>query len=275
MRALPRTRLHRLIVAATALALGIIGVTSAPPTATAAPGSGSTTSSFEFDIHEHDTFDMTLTMKSDGTPPSLYCTKDLITVDDSSADVSTRVQGDQCILSMAGTSIDNSKDGKGLNINHRGSTYVFESSDLSDMKGIGATVKVTFPGKVISSDEHAQTDGNTVTWSDIDSLDSLRAEGEDSASAPTQGTAADRDKKNSRGSIEDRNSRSLFWTWVIAGGVAVVVACGVIALIVLNRRKTPSSATAPVSAHNQPQVPGQPGYTQPGLRPYGPADQQR
>jgi len=258
MRAPLRTRLHRLSAATAALALSIIGVTSTPPAATAAPESRSVTSSFEFDIHEQDTFDMTFTMRNADTPPSLYCDKDLITVDDSTADVTTRVQGDQCVLSIFDTNIDGSKNGEGLNIRHEGSTYVFEASDLSGMKGIGATIKVT--------------------WSDIDTLSSLRAEGEDSAGNP----APDKDKSNG-GSIGDRSSQRLFWAWIIAGGVAALVTGGVIALIVLNRRRTHSDATAPVSARDLSRTPAQPGYTQsgygytqpgpgqPGQQPYNPS----
>ncbi|WKR22926.1 hypothetical protein [Actinomyces israelii] len=116
-------------------------------------------------------------------------------------------------------------------------------------------MSVTFPGKVTKADDNAKVSGNTATWPDLDSLKSISAEGRDSKSS---------------GLLWDSSDSS--WTWIIVGAlVVIVIGGGIAAAVVLSNRKK-KQLGAPVNIYSQPQVPGQPGYTQPG-QPQAPGQQ--
>ena len=250
MRTLLRNRLRHLTatvaIPVLALAFALVGLVGASP---AVAATGDVTSSFDITIHENDTFDITFTMKVEGASPSLYCTKELLDLDDPGTDVDVSTQSDQCILSATNGDIESTSDDDDLSIKHEDGKYIFKASNFSDLKEANTSMAVTFPTKVTDSDSHATVDGNTATWSDIGSLTSINAESKDSS--------------------------GLLGIWIIIGIVAAAVVGGGIVLIIVLTTRQKKQPVAPVGAYGQPQMPGQPGmpgqaspgYVQPGGQP--------
>ena len=250
MRTLLRNRLRHLTatvaIPVLALAFALVGLVGASP---AVAATGDVTSSFDITIHENDTFDITFTMKVEGASPSLYCTKELLDLDDPGTDVDVSTQSDQCILSATNGDIESTSDDDDLSIKHEDGKYIFKASNFSDLKEANTSMAVTFPTKVTDSDSHATVDGNTATWSDIGSLTSINAESKDSS--------------------------GLLGIWIIIGIVAAADVGGGIVLIIVLTTRQKKQPVAPVGAYGQPQMPGQPGmpgqaspgYVQPGGQP--------
>ena len=212
-----RTGLHRLTAAMSVLVFALIGVVGASP-ASAAPGSGSmkVTSAYQIDIHKNETVDLTITMEMEGISPSIYCTQDmkdsLELQNQPNATTDLNTDGNQCIMSIKGAEISKMKNDDSMRIEHKGSKFIFSASDFSSMEETDATMSVTFPGKVTKADSKAKTNGNTVTWSDLSSLNSISAEGKDSP-GPS-------------------------WVWIIVGVLVVIaIGGGITAAIVLTNRK--------------------------------------
>ena len=238
-----RTGLHRLTAAMSVLVFALIGVVGASP-ASAAPGSGSmkVTSAYQIDIHKNETVDLTITMEMEGISPSIYCTQDmkdsLELQNQPNATTDLNTDGNQCIMSIKGAEISKMKNDDSMRIEHKGSKFIFSASDFSSMEETDATMSVTFPGKVTKADSKAKTNGNTVTWSDLSSLNSISAEGKDSP-GPS-------------------------WVWIIVGVLVVIaIGGGITAAIVLTNRKK-KQLGAPAGVYSQPQMPGQPMPGQPG-----------
>ena len=238
-----RTGLHRLTAAMSVLVFALIGVVGASP-ASAAPGSGSmkVTSAYQIDIHKNETVDLTITMEMEGISPSIYCTQDmkdsLELQNQPNATTDLNTDGNQCIMSIKGAEISKMKNDDSMRIEHKGSKFIFSASDFSSMEETDATMSVTFPGKVTKADSKAKTNGNTVTWSDLSSLNSISAEGKDSP-GPS-------------------------WVWIIVGVLVVIaIGGGITAAIVLTNRKK-KQLGAPAGVYSQPQMPGQPGQPMPG-----------
>lgn len=238
-----RTPSRRLAAAVAIPVLALVGIAGPSPDASAALGD--TTGDITMTVHDNDTADTTMTVKVEGASPSAYCDKDLLSdfndLNSGTANVTTN--GDQCVLSVTGTPLSGAGGGDPM-IRHENDRYIFETSDLDEFRSTTVNMKVnmsvTFPYKVVDADEHATVDGETASWANIGSLNSMRAESKDSADPP--------------------------WLWIIVGAVAVLaVAIAAAVAILLSRRKMrPSAGYAPVDAYGQPQQPGQPGYTQPG-----------
>jgi len=236
------------------LAFILIGTAGAPPAAAApSPSDVKMTAAYQIDIHENETVDVTVTMEVEGSSPSSYCTKDLTDSmkfeDQPDVTVDVETKDNQCIMTFTGIKIANMNDDASMSIEHKDNKYFFSASDFFEIKDIDSTMSVTFPGKVTKADDNAKVSGNTATWPDLDSLKSISAEGRDSKSS---------------GLLWDSSDSS--WTWIIVGALVVIVIViggGIAAAVALSNRKK-KQLGAPVNIYSQPQVPGQPGYTQPG-----------
>lgn len=230
----------------------LIGTAGAPPAAAApSPSDVKMTAAYQIDIHENETVDVTVTMEVEGSSPSSYCTKDLTDSmkfeDQPDVTVDVETKDNQCIMTFTGIKIANMNDDASMSIEHKDNKYFFSASDFFEVKDIDSTMSVTFPGKVTKADDNAKVSGNTATWPDLDSLKSISAEGRDSKSS---------------GLLWDSSDSS--WTWIIVGAlVVIVIGGGIAAAVALSNRKK-KRLGAPVDIYSQPQVPGQPGYTQPG-----------
>ncbi|WP_103062907.1 hypothetical protein [Actinomyces qiguomingii] len=236
------------------------------------------TSSAQFDIvlYENKTADMILNMSFEGIKPDLYCSDDVLEVDDLTSigehdddvDVTLRTEGNSCILEMTGIPVVGSSDGD-FTIKHQNNTYIVEITGLSDFKDYdSSTMTVTFPGDVIEADDNAKVSGNKASWKDIATLQSLEATGWDSA------TQAADDSSNAAPS--DTGSSGIKpIIWVLLGLLVLVVIGGIVAFVISRNasKKSPQVAGYPGAAYQpgQPQ-PGQPGYG--AAQPYQPGEPQ-
>ena len=102
----------------------------------------------------------------------------------------------------------------------------FGSSELGgSAKGFDFKVSVTFPGKILSHSGASKVDGKTVTWTDIEDLESysgLEASGQRGGGFPG-------------------------WTWVVLAVVVVAIG-GAIAAVVVDKRKAAQGGRRPPHA---------------------------
>lgn len=156
------TSLLRCLGALVALiALVLLGGAGLPSVAFAADSdpSPSMTVDIKLVIYDNETSDLTVSMKVEGTPASLYCTEALLDNNDS---FEVKADGDTCTLGLYGADIDD-VEGGAMSIEHKGGTYTAKISDFKDFKDSkNTTVTMIFPGEVIDADTNAEVKGNTV-----------------------------------------------------------------------------------------------------------------
>lgn len=205
---------------------------------------------YDLVIHTNDTADLAILLwDSQGDMTEADCTEETMGTSDSElpegAEVTytfTQYQGNPA-CEMKATNVPLSEfDGSddSMKITHEDGKYVFvqpassfEGYDSGLYGDLEMVYTVTFPGKVTEHSGNSTVDGNTVTWSDVlAEPQDLRAVGKDS----------------------DFNPLIL----IIGAVVGLVVIGGVAAIIVVSRKK---KAGVPVPTG---EMPGQPGYQQPG-----------
>lgn len=131
-----------------------------------------------------------------------------------------------------------------------------------------------FPGEVIDADTNAEVKGNTVTWSNVTSLDSVRAEGRDT-DAPTSTPSPTRTSGNGQNQSQAQNGdqdggSSLLPLWIVLGAVAIVAITATVVTVVMSNSKkqlaiqgahpgAPQFGQSPMPQYPiRPDYPGQP-----------------
>ena len=179
----PPPALRRLTALVPAV-LMILASLSLAPTASADTSDDSL--SYEFEIHENKTVDITMTKKGDDAGSKSNCDpgtiKDSFKDDDVKVSVKSGDGGDSCTLQFTGVPIKSNNLGLGL-ITHEDDSFTFEMPVSSLQYYDQVTVKVTFPGNVSEVSGQGKKSGNTATWNNAqDETKDLTAKGSDHAS---------------------------------------------------------------------------------------------
>ena len=258
----------------TALVPAVLMVLASPGLApTASADTSDDSLSYEFEIHENDVVDLTMTRKGDDAGSKSNCDPDDIenVFDDDDVKVSVKSGdgGNSCTVKVTGMSI---KDNPLAEITHEDDSFTFEMPASSLQYYDQATIKVTFPGSVSKVSGHGKKSGNTATWNNTqDETSILTAKGADHASSYNTGDA---DHASSRDS-EDNDANSPLPIIIVI--VLVLATIGGVATFIIIRQKRAKTGIAlgypqPGQQPYNPQQPynSQPGYGQPGQAP-GPA----
>ena len=267
----PPPALRRLTALVPAVLMVLASLSLAP---TASADTSDDSLSYEFEIHENDVVDLTMTRKGDDAGSKSNCDPDDIenVFDDDDVKISVKSGdgGNSCTVKVTGMSI---KDNPLAEITHEDDSFTFEMPASSLQYYDQATIKVTFPGSVSKVSGHGKKSGNTATWNNTqDETSILTAKGADHASSYNTGDA---DHASSRDS-EDNDADSPLPIIIIIVLVLAAIGGGVATFIII-RQKRAKAGIAP--GHPQPgqqpynpQQPynSQPGYGQPGQAP-GPA----
>ena len=263
--------LRRLVAAVPAI-LMVLATLGLAPTASAA-SSGDYSISYEFEIHENKTVDITMIRKEDGAGSNSECNpgdiKRIFDDDDVKVSVKSGDGGNSCTVKVTGMSI---KDNPLAEITHEDDSFTFEMPASSLQYYDQATIKVIFPGSVSKVSGHGKKSGNTATWNNTqDETSILTAKGADHASSYNTGDA---DHASSRDS-EDNDANSPLPIIIVI--VLVLATIGGVATFIIIRQKRAKTGIAlgypqPGQQPYNPQQPynSQPGYGQPGQAP-GPA----
>ena len=246
----PPPALRRLTALVPAV-LMILASLSLAPTASADTSDDSL--SYEFEIHENDVVDLTMTRKGDDAGSKSNCDPDDIenVFDDDDVKVSVKSGdgGNSCTVKVTGMSI---KDNPLAEITHEDDSFTFEMPASSLQYYDQVTVKVTFPGSVSKVSGDGKKSGSTATWNNAqDETGTLTAKGADRASSHNTGDA---DSASSRDS-EDNDTNSFLPIIIII--VLVLATIGGVAAFIIIRQKRAKAGVAP-------------GYPQPGQQPYNP-----
>ena len=247
MKPPPALRRLTALVPAVLMILASLGLA---PTASADTSDNSF--SYEFEIHENDVVDLTMTRKGDDAGSKSNCDPDAIenVFDDDDVKVSVKSDGgDSCTAKITGLSI---KDNPLAEITHEDDSFTFEIDASSLQYYDQVTVKVTFPGSVSKVSGDGKKSGSTATWNNAqDETGTLTAKGADHASSHN---TEDADRASSRDS-EDNDTNSFLPIIIII--VLVLVTIGGVATFIIIRQKRAKTSIAP-------------GYPQPGQQPYNP-----
>ena len=246
----PPPALRRLTALVPAVLMVLASLSLAP---TASADTSDDSLSYEFEIHENDVVDLTMTRKGDDAGSKSNCDPDDIenVFDDDDVKISVKSGdgGNSCTVKVTGMSI---KDNPLAEITHEDDSFTFEMPASSLQYYDQVTVKVTFPGSVSKVSGHGKKSGSTATWNNAqDETGTLTAEGADRASSHNTGDA---DHASSRDS-EDNDTNSFLPIIIII--VLVLVTIGGVATFIIIRQKRAKTSIAP-------------GYPQPGQQPYNP-----
>ena len=258
----------------TALVSAVLMILASPGLApTASADTSDDSLSYEFEIHENDVVDLTMTRKGDDAGSKSNCDPDdienVFNDDDVRVSVKSGDGGNSCTVKVTGMSI---KDNPLAEITHEDDSFTFEMPASSLQYYDQATIKVTFPGSVSKVSGHGKKSGNTATWNNTqDETSILTAKGADHASSYNTGDA---DHASSRDS-EDNDANSPLPIIIVI--VLVLATIGGVATFIIIRQKRAKTGIAlgypqPGQQPYNPQQPynSQPGYGQPGQAP-GPA----
>ena len=224
--------LRRLAAAVPAI-LMVLATLGLAPTASAA--SSDYSFSYEFEIHENKTVDITMIRKEDGAGSNSECNpgdiKRIFDDDDVKVSVKSGDGGNSCTVKITGMSI---KDNPLADITHEDDSFTFKMNK-SYVSSLGQTaVKVTFPGSVSKVSGDGKKSGNTATWNNAqDETSTLTAKGADHGSP-------------------------LFMILIVV--VVIAAIGGGVAAFIIIRQKRAKTGIAP-------------GYPQPGQQPYNPQQQ--
>ena len=232
--------LRRLAAAVPAILMVLASLGLAP---TASAASSDYSFSYEFEIHENKTVDLTMIRKGDGAGSKSECNSDdienIFDDDDVKVSVKSGDGGNSCTVKITGMSI---KDNPLADITHEDDSFTFKMNK-SYVSSLGQTaVKVTFPGSVSKVSGDGKKSGNTATWENAqDETETLTAKGADHGSP--------------------------LFTILIVVVVIAAIGGGAAAFIII-RQKRAKTGIAPgyPQPGQQPYIP-QPGYAQPGQTP--------
>ena len=260
------------VVPAILMVLASLGLA---PTASAGTSASVNSFSYEFEIHENKTVDITMITKGEDIGSSYICDADNFEDsfgDDVKVSVKSGDGGDSCTVTVKGLTLKEFNNNTPAEITHEDGSFTFEmyASDFDSVNQV--TVKVTFPGSVSKVSGHGKKSGNTATWNNTqDETSILTAKGADHASSYNTGDA---DHASSRDS-EDNDANSPLPIIIVI--VLVLATIGGVATFIIIRQKRAKTGIAlgypqPGQQPYNPQQPynSQPGYGQPGQAP-GPA----
>ena len=237
----------------TALVSAVLMILASPGLApTASADTSDDSLSYEFEIHENDVVDLTMTRKGDDAGSKSNCDPDDIenVFDDDDVKVSVKSGdgGNSCTVKVTGMSI---KDNPLAEITHEDDSFTFEMPASSLQYYDQATIKVTFPGSVSKVSGDGKKSGSTATWNNAqDETGILTAKGADHGSP-------------------------LFMIIIIVVVIAAIGG-GAAAFIIIRQKRAKTGIALgypqPGQQPYNPQQPynSQPGYGQPGQAP-GPA----
>ena len=236
------TSVPRRLVAVVPAILMVLASLGLAPTAYAGTSTSDDSFSYEFEIHENKTVDITMTRKGEDAGSKSNCNPDDIEDSFKDDDVKVSVKsgdgGDSCTLQFTGVPIKSNNLGLGL-ITHEDDSFTFEMPVSSLQYYDQVTVKVTFPGSVSKVSGDGKKSGSTATWNNAqDETEALTAEGADHGSP-------------------------LFMIIIIV--VVIAAIGGGVAAFIIIRKKKAKAGIAPGAGMGQPQQPGYPG--QPGVAP--------
>ena len=246
----PPPALRRLTALVPAVLMILASLSLAP---TASADTSDNSFSYEFEIHENDVVDLTMTQKGDDAGSKSNCDPDAIenVFDDDDVKVSVKSGdgGNSCTVKVTGMSI---KDNPLAEITHEDDSFTFKMDAPNFNSTNQVTVKVTFPGSVSKVSGDGKKSGSTATWNNAqDETGTLTAKGADRASSHNTGDA---DSASSRDS-EDNDTNSFLPIIIII--VLVLATIGGVAAFIIIRQKRAKAGVAP-------------GYPQPGQQPYNP-----
>jgi len=235
--------LRRLVAVVPAVLMVLAGLGLAP---TASADTSDDSLSYEFEIHENDVVDLTMTRKGDDAGSKSNCDPDDIenVFDDDDVKVSVKSGdgGNSCTVKVTGMSI---KDNPLAEITHEDDSFTFEMPASSLQYYDQVTVKVTFPGSVSKVSGDGKKSGSTATWNNAqDETGILTAKGADHGSP-------------------------LFMIIIIVVVIAAIGG-GVGAFIIIRKKKAKAGIAPGYPQPGQQPYAPQPGYGQPGQAP-GPA----
>ena len=221
-------------------ALVVLASLSLAPTASAASSDDSL--SYEFEIHENDVVDLTMTQKGADAGSKSKCNSDdienIFDDDDVKINVKSGDGGDSCTAKVTGLSIKSNPLGE---ITHKDDSFIFEMDASSLQYYDQVTVKVTFPGSVSKVSGDGKKSGSTATWNNAqDETGILTAKGADHGSP-------------------------LFMIIIIVVVIAAIGG-GAAAFIIIRQKRAKTGAPGYPQPGQQPYTP-QPGYGQPAQAP--------
>mgnify|MGYP000956673418 FL=1 len=232
--------LRRLAAAVPAILMALASLGLAP---TASAASSDYSFSYEFEIHENKTVDLTMIRKGDDAGSKSECNSDdienIFDDDDVKVSVKSGDGGNSCTVKITGMSI---KDNPLADITHEDDSFTFKMNK-SYISSLGQTaVKVTFPGSVSKVSGDGKKSGNTATWNNAqDETEILTAKGADHGSP--------------------------LFTILIVVVIIAAIGGGAAAFIIILQKRTKTGITPGYpQPGQQPYIP-QPGYAQPGQTP--------
>ena len=232
--------LRRLAAAVPAILMVLASLGLAP---TASAASSDYSFSYEFEIHENKTVDLTMIRKGDDAGSKSECNPDdienIFDDDDVKVSVKSGDGGNSCTVKITGMSI---KDNPLADITHEDDSFTFKMNK-SYVSSLGQTaVKVTFPGSVSKVSGDGKKSGNTATWNNAqDETEILTAKGADHGSP-------------------------LFTILIVVVVIAAIGGGAAAFIIILQKRTKTGIAPGYPQPGQQPYIP-QPGYAQPGQTP--------
>ena len=229
--------LRRLVAVIPAILMVLASLSLAP---TASAASSDDSFSYEFEIHENKTVDITMIQKGDDVGSKSKCNSDdiekIFDDDDVKISVKSGDGGNSCTAKITNIPIKSNILGT---ITHKDDYFTFEMDASSLQYYDQVTVKVTFPGSVSKVSGDGKKSGSTATWNNAqDETGTLTAKGADHGSP-------------------------LFMIIIIV--VVIAAIGGGVAAFIIIRKKKAKAGIAPGAGMGQPQQPGYPG--QPGVAP--------
>ena len=176
------------LVLATLMVLASLGLA---PTTSAAP-SDDYSVSYEFEIHENETIDITQVRRGEGLGSESSCNSDDIGdgFDDDGTEITVEGNGgNSCTITVRGISLRELNNSIGASIAHENDSFTFTMQAFRRRYAdIQITVRVTFPGSVSEVSGDGKKSGNTATWENAQSeTSSLTAKGADHDSSRKTG----------------------------------------------------------------------------------------
>ena len=231
--------LRRLVAVVPAVLMVLAGLGLAP---TASADTSDDSLSYEFEIHEDKTVDITMTKKGDDAGSKSECDPDDIedNFDDDNVKVSVKSGdgGNSCTIKITGMPL---KSNPLAEITHKDDSFTFEMNTSYISSRGQTTVKVTFPGSVSKVSGDGKKSGSTATWNNAqDETGILTAKGADHGSP-------------------------LFMIIIIVV-VLAAIGGGAAAFIIIRQKRAKAGAPGYPQPGQQPYAP-QPGYGQPAQAP--------
>ena len=232
---------RRLVALVPAILMVLAGLGLAP-TASAGTSTSDDSFSYEFEIHENKTVDITMITKGEDIGSSYICDADNFEDsfgDDVKVSVKSGDGGDSCTVTVKGLTLKEFKNNTPAEITHEDGSFTFKMNTSYISSSGQMTIKVTFPGSVSKVSGDGKKSGSTATWNNAqDETEALTAEGADHGSP-------------------------LFMIIIIVVVIAAIGG-GVAAFIIIHQKRA-KAGIAPGAGMGQPQQPGYPG--QPGVAP--------